>query len=83
MPYLSVTSILTAIDAYNDVIRNAAHAAGALLIEGEDTIPGDDRHFNDSIHLKDAGCVLMAQRVANILTKSQQMHQLVYARRPR
>jgi lysophospholipase L1-like esterase len=80
MPYLSVDSILTGIDAYNQVIRTVAHSTGALLIEGEDTIPGDDRHFNDSIHFKDAGCLLMAQRIANILKTSQQLNKLVSAR---
>jgi lysophospholipase L1-like esterase len=76
MPYLGVDGILRGFDEYNRVIRQVARETGALLIEDENAIPGDDRHFNDSVHFKDAGSVLMAQRVAGALLSSGTLEKL-------
>ena len=69
MPFMSADGILAGVAAYNGAIRRAAERTGAVLIEGEDSIPADDEHFNDSVHLKDAGCVLMGKRVADALLR--------------
>jgi lysophospholipase L1-like esterase len=63
MPYLDVEGILAGFEAYNTVIRDVAAETGALLVEGEEEIPGDAVHFADSVHLTDVGCERMAQRV--------------------
>ncbi len=79
MPYMSVEGILAGFEQYNRAIRAAARETGALLIEGEETIPGDELHFVDSVHLTDAGCQLMAERVARPLIASPQLQHLVSA----
>ncbi len=63
MPFLDVGGLLAGYAEYNRVIRAVARAAGAILIEGEDSIPGDARHFADSVHFRDPGLVKQAERV--------------------
>ena len=77
MPYMSVPGILDGFDAYNRVIRQVAAETGALLIEGEDTIPGDAEHFADSVHLLDPGLRLMADRVLAALIGSPELERLL------
>ena len=73
MPYMSIEGLLAGFEAYNAVIRQVAADTGALLVEGEGRIPGDDEHFADSVHLTDAGCALQAERVLDVLTRSPQV----------
>lgn len=80
-PYMSVAGLLDGWDAYNRAIAAAAHETGAILIGGEDSIPGDDAHFADSVHFKDAGSVLMAERIADALIASPEFNRLVASRR--
>jgi hypothetical protein len=63
MPFLDVPGLLAGYAEYNRVIRAVAAARGAILIEGEDSIPGDARHFADSVHFRDPGLCLQAERV--------------------
>lgn len=63
-------------DGYNRAIRAVASETGAALIDGENEIPGDE-HFNDSVHFKDAGAVIMARRVVTGLEKSKAFGALV------
>ncbi|QDU66733.1 SGNH/GDSL hydrolase family protein [Engelhardtia mirabilis] len=70
MPYLSVEGILEGYEAFNATIRAVAAETGALLIEGEASIPGDDAHFIDSVHFTALGCEAMAQRVLRGLSES-------------
>ncbi len=79
MPYMSVEGILAGFEHYNRAIRAVALETGALLIEGEETIPGDDLHFVDSVHFTDVGCQLMAERVARSLMASPQLQHLASA----
>ncbi len=67
MPYMTVDALLDGFDRYNQIIVDVAKEQGVLLIDGEFEIPGDDTHFNDSVHLKDAGCKKMAERVVKRL----------------
>ncbi len=64
MPWMNIDGFLSAQRAYNRAIREAAAATGAVLVEGENEIPGDPVHFADSVHLTDAGCRAMAERVS-------------------
>ncbi|MCS6787198.1 MAG: SGNH/GDSL hydrolase family protein, partial [Thiobacillaceae bacterium] len=68
MPYMSPPALLAGYEAYNRAIRQVARDTGALLIEGELDIPGDARHFTDSVHFTDHGSAAMARRVAAALT---------------
>jgi hypothetical protein len=63
MPFLTVEDLLAGYAEYNRVIREVARATGVLLIEGEDGIPGDARHFADTVHFLDPGLALQAERV--------------------
>jgi lysophospholipase L1-like esterase len=67
MPFMKPESLIKAYARYNEIIREVAANTGALLIGGEDTIPGDPEHFNDTVHFKDAGSERMAERVAGAL----------------
>ena len=81
-PYMSVAGLLDGFDAYNRAIHEAASETGALLIEGEDTIPGDDEHFRDSVHFSDVGSRAMANRVAAGLIASPEFNRLVARNTP-
>jgi hypothetical protein len=71
MPSMTIEGLLKGFEEYNRVIREVAQETGAILIEGEHTSLGDDLHFNDSIHFKDAGALLIAQRVTKTLIQSE------------
>jgi lysophospholipase L1-like esterase len=78
-PYMSVQGILDGFDAYNRAIRAAADSTGAILVSGEDSIPGDDTHFTDSVHLTDEGARAMAKRAVEGLEASPEFQQLLSA----
>lgn len=67
MPYMTPELLLAGFEEYNRVIRAVAGDTGSLLIEAADAVPGDKQHFNDSVHLKDAGCVALASAIARAL----------------
>lgn len=81
MPYMSVKGLLDGFDQYNVVIREVARETGAILIEGENEIPGDDAHFNDSVHFTDAGSAVMAHRIEAGLSAAPRFRQLCLERR--
>lgn len=82
MPYMSIEGLLAGFEAYNRVIREVAATTGAVLVEGEDLIPGDDEHFADSVHLTDEGCALQARRVLEVLTRSPDVARALGAEGP-
>lgn len=77
MPFLTPDSILEGVTAYNAAIRRVAAATGAVLVAGADRIPADAEHFNDSVHLLDAGCRIQAERVTEALLASEAFGRLV------
>ncbi|GJL52410.1 MAG: hypothetical protein NPIRA01_36370 [Nitrospirales bacterium] len=77
MPYMTPQGLFDAFDAFNAVIRETAKRRQVLLIGGENRIPGDDQHFNDSVHFKDAGSQAMAVRVTETLKQSSQFQDLL------
>ena len=77
MPYLSIPSVLASYQTYNTVIREVAAESNALLIENEDAIPGDGKHFTDSVHFTDKGNRLMANRVTSALLASDRVRGLL------
>ena len=79
--YQNVESLLRLYEDYNRSIREVALATGAVLIEGEDGIPGDDLHFADSVHFTDEGARSMAARVVRGLEGSPAFKALLAKRR--
>ena len=77
MPFMSLEGLLNAYQRYNDVIRSVASQTGALLIDGENDIPGDAAHFVDSVHFSDQGSAAMARRVAKALANDPGFKALV------
>jgi lysophospholipase L1-like esterase len=77
MPFLHPDTIIGAYERYNEIARDVARQTGALLIEGENSIPGDAIHFNDSVHFTDAGSKVMADRIGSALAASPRLQQLL------
>ncbi|WP_151446700.1 SGNH/GDSL hydrolase family protein [Lacisediminimonas profundi] len=67
MPFMSFEGLLASYERYNNIIREVAAATGALLIEGEQDVPGTAEYFNDSVHFTGAGNRAMAQRIGSAL----------------
>jgi|SRR5882672_7468451 len=63
MPYMTPALLLDGFEEYNRVIREVARKTNSSLIDVAEVIPGDDAHFADSVHFKDAGCSVMASHV--------------------
>ena len=81
MPYMSIEGLLDGFAAYNQAIREVAAETGALLIEGEQAIPGDALHFTDSVHFTDRGSAALARAVTDALVGSPQFQGLVESKR--
>jgi lysophospholipase L1-like esterase len=77
MPFLDDQALLEGYAACNRVIRAVAAETGVLLVEGEDTIPGDDEHFADTVHLRDPGLRLQADRVLEGLRGHRPLRELL------
>ncbi len=77
MPYMTLDGLIAGFEEYNRVIRSVAAETGAVLIGGEELIPADELHYNDSVHLSDAGSRVMAARVAHALLDAPAFRQLV------
>jgi len=73
---MSVNGLIQGYAEYNDAVRQVASETGALLIDGENSIPGDAQHFADSVHFTDKGSHLMARRVARGLIQSPRLQEL-------
>jgi len=81
MPFLDPASLLDGYEEYNRVIRAVAGSTGALLIEGETEIPGDPEHFADSVHFRDPGSRLQAERILRGLLGAPSFMELMARRR--
>lgn len=64
MPYMTPDALVRGYVALNQAAREVAASHGAVLIEAEDAVPADRRHFNDAVHLTDAGADKLAECVA-------------------
>lgn len=81
MPFLDMEGLLAGYAEYNRVIRAVARAQGTILIEGEETIPGDAEHFRDAVHMLDPGLRLQADRVLAGLLAAPAYQELIARRR--
>jgi hypothetical protein len=77
MPFMTPSGLLAAFNHYNNIIAEVAKETGSLLIEDDTMIPGDNEHFNDTVHFKDAGSLVMAQRVSQTILKDADFQQLI------
>ena len=77
MPFMDPQGLIEAFSRYNQIIAEVADETGAVLIDGEMLIPGNGEYFNDTVHFKDAGSRLMAERVSEALLKSPGFRNLV------
>ena len=81
MPFLEPLSLVDGYDELNRAIRAVAGATGAILIEGEAGIPGDGEHFADSVHFRDPGSRIQAERVLRGLLQAPTYRELLARRR--
>lgn len=77
MPFLDPKGLIEGYAEYNRVIRAVAGRRGVILIEGEESIPGDPEHFADSVHLRDPGLRLQARRVLEGLLAAPSFRELL------
>lgn len=81
MPYFDPKGLVAGYAEINAAIRSTAGARpDVLLVEGENEIPGDGAHFVDTVHFRDAGALLQAERVERALAASPAFHALVEER---
>jgi lysophospholipase L1-like esterase len=73
MPFMTLDGLLNGYARYNALIVEVARAEGALLIGGENSIPGDPVHFRDTVHFTDQGSRAMARRVVDALIADEQI----------
>lgn len=81
MPFMTPAGLVKSYRRYNEIITEVAHATGAVLIGGEEDIPGDSLHFADTVHFTDAGSQAMAVRVTKALTLAPEIGTLLSATR--
>jgi len=70
MPFMEPQGLMEAFRRYNQIIAEVASETGAILVDGEATIPADGDHFNDTVHFRDAGSDIMARRVSEALLRA-------------
>lgn len=83
MPYLSANDLLAVFRRYNRIIREVAKKTGSLLVEHENEIPGDPMHFNDTVHFKDAGSRVQADRIVSALLGSAEFQRIAATKKNR
>jgi len=76
MPFFDVGDLLAGYAEANRVVREVAAETGVLLVEGEPSIPADAEHFADTVHFRDAGLALQAERVLAVLRASRELREL-------
>ena len=81
MPWMSIDDLLDGTDAYNKALVDYAHAHGVPVVEDTASVPADAKHFIDCVHFADAGAVLMADRLFNVLQQQNILQQLQGRRR--
>ena len=77
MPFVTPRLLIDGYARYNQVAREVAAETGALLLGGENDIPGDAAHFSDTVHFSDAGAQAMSERIYRGLAASPALRQLV------
>lgn len=81
MPFMEPQGLMESFRRYNRIISDVASDTGAVLIDGEAMIPANSKYFNDTVHFKDAGSRVMAQRVSAALLENTAFRSLAAAKR--
>jgi lysophospholipase L1-like esterase len=77
MPYLTLDQMIEGYDDENSAMHTVARQTGAVFLGNEFSIPGDSRHYADSVHFTDAGAAAMARRVTAILFTNPRINALI------
>ncbi len=71
MPWMTIDLLLDAIDLYNDALLDHAREHAVPFISDRESVPPDDTHYADAMHMTDQGCARFAQRVASFLEQNK------------
>lgn len=77
MPWMSIEALLDAMDLYNRAIVNLAHARGIPVVTERESIPADERHYVDCMHMTDAGSRRLAERFAQFLIDHRILEEMI------
>ena len=77
MPWMTIDSLLDAMDYYNDAILQYAHAHHVPVVDDRTMIPPDAEHFVDWAHTTDAGSAVQAERFRRYLVTSGMIRQII------
>lgn len=67
MPFMTISGLLEAREAYVAAERTVARNTGSLFIDIGDRVPADRTHFADANHFRDAGSLAAATALAQAL----------------
>ena len=76
-PYVSISGFLRAAEIHRGVVRAVSEKLGAVLIDVGDKVPGDARHYMDSLHFTSNGSAIMAHHVSQSLLQAPAILALV------
>jgi len=72
MPWMAPNTFFEAFELFNKEMFSFAQQYVNVYVDTlHNSIPGDDKHFVDSVHFTDAGSEKMAERVFNALLKNK------------
>jgi acyl-coenzyme A synthetase/AMP-(fatty) acid ligase/acyl carrier protein len=80
MPYLTISGLLDAQEEYHRAHRRVAERTGAILLDLEDVVPGDGKHFIDSNHYREAGSERFGLAFSRALAEAPAFRQFVSER---
>jgi len=82
MPWMAPSTLFEAFDLFNhEMIRFAEKHERVYCDTLHNSIPADDQHFVDSVHLSDQGCRVMAERVFNALSRERIVENVINGRK--
>jgi lysophospholipase L1-like esterase len=80
MPWASMEDLTAVFETYNKAIVDFATSRSILVLTDTDSIPADDTHFADYMHLTDAGCEAMAVRFAKFMEQTRCIESIIAKR---
>jgi len=69
--YFKTEDVITALESYNNVIREMAYSDNVIVMDTELALEGTSDNFVDSVHFTDAGSKRFGVAVANFLVQSK------------
>jgi GDSL-like Lipase/Acylhydrolase family len=77
MPYMTIEGLLDLRDEYNRVIREVGAGMGAAVIDAHLAVPGDKRHFQDSLHFAPTGSAMAGRVIGEELVELPAIRQKI------